>query len=695
MQRSIGIDLGTTHSVASHILGGKPAVIHYRDDKDADLTLFPSVVSRAGTGETLYGYTAIRNSAVAPAETLYSIKRLMGLNFDNANVQDVRHRVPYTICPADDPADIGARVMFGGRKLTPIEVSAMIVRRLTDLCSERLGPIGHATITVPAMFAESQRNATREAGVQAGLTLRPILDEPVAASLAFGFGKDKSDHRLLVYDLGGGTFDVSLVQISGDNLQGLARNGDMWLGGDDFDQLIVKRIEDWIAHEYRDEGTIDFTAPAIRRLLKSKAEEAKIKLSTHPEWNIVEPDCLQTPSGRYVQLDLVVTRREFEGWIRPLVQRSMDMVESVLQQNSLEPRHLTAVLLAGGSTLVPLVRETLESRFGPGKVRHDIDPMHCVSLGAALWNEKFPIDQKSGKLVTDNLRRIVLTTERDFGIECFYDGNPHYFEPIIPRGSVYPTAPNQFRKRFRPTANNQRKFRIPIFQGNGLTTIGNACQGIFHYEAPRPVPLHSSIFVTFNMDLHGILTMDVELDGDPASRRQFEIDRNREVLDERTQARLAQWKEDLEKLLRTLQNFRRDYNSYLTDAERTDIDAIARDVERVIAENRREDCQPVRGRLLLALTGSGVASDLFMGLRAQESADPMNAKLLGRTMTQIRKTLADEQKVLAGELPGDAATLRNSVDSLRNTLKTYTNLVFSAQSGSGQESGEVGGVAKG
>lgn len=672
--QSIGIDLGTTNSVASQMVNGKPIVIQYQDNVEYE-TRFPSVVSRNAAGEFLVGFPALRNMKLAPHETIYSAKRLMGLNYDDPKVQEVAKHVSYKVVPADDPQDTGVYVRIGSEKFTPVEISTRILQRVMEVCAQQLGPVRHATITVPAMFQDCQRNATVEAGDRAGLSLRPILDEPIAAALAFGYGQNTS-HRLLVYDLGGGTFDVSVLQLKGENLAVLDRSGDMWLGGDDFDQSLIRRMQDWLVNKY---GPLNFEDPQLRRILKTHAEKAKIKLSETDSIPVSDPFVTKTPAGDPVSLDLTLTRSDFESDIRPLVDRSLTHVESVMDRNDLKPEHFTAVLLVGGSTLVPYVRERLRAKFGEERVRGDIDPMHCVSLGAALWNERFPVDKK-GRLTTDNLKRTSLTTAMHLGVEIYYDGNPHFFEKIIPRGSSYPTEANQFRRTFKPTSHNQKRFRIPIFQGNATMTTFNTCQGIFRYEAPRPVPFHSSILVTFNIDVHGKLTVEVELEGDPSSRQQFEIERNRPLLEEQEESRAASWKDDLGSLLETLRRFQQKYKLYLSKEETENIDSDLRDGEAVLSENRREDWQRIRRRIVQALGGSGLASDLFMAVRAQEMADVQSARTIGLTRTNI------ERLFRAGKL--------DEIPALRDKLKLATNTVFKAQDGGGNTGPDPEAITK-
>ncbi len=636
---SIGIDLGTTNTVASYIDNGRPRVISNRDEK----SLTPSVVSYRpdgrGGGQYLVGIQAVRYAEAAPHDTIYSVKRLMGLNFDDEKVTRVRDLVPYSITPAPDgSADIGVRVQINSQPYTPIEISARILQQVKEDCSERLHQrVEGATITVPAYFQDCQRHATKEAGENAGLRLRPLLDEPVAAALAFGFGPGAAGtHRLLVYDLGGGTFDVSLVQLAGNSIQVLDKDGDMWLGGDDFDQLVAARIYERLKDRY---GLDDAASPQLKRRVKTLSEMAKIALSSRPQYQILDP-CLPHESDKgLVTLDLTITRDEFDADIAPLVDQSISLADKVLARNSIRAEHLTAVLLVGGSTLVPQIRQKLETRF-PGRVRYDreIDAMHCVSLGAALWNQRFPMDS-TGKISLANFDQTGIPTAMDLGIEIFRDGNPHSFEVIIPRGTIYPTREPR-RGQFRPTFENQRLIRVPVFQGNTALTAFNACQGVIEFPLPQAIPVTTPVEIGFQIDEHGNLTVAIEVKGYPDLRRTEVIKRNQATLSKDQAERIGRWKDELENALTGAEHFLNKYQSFCSPDDRKQLINLIATGRQALEASDRENGQSVTRGIYVALMQSGTASVLYQAQRAQEMAETRVATQIA----QLRITLEKAHK---------------------------------------------------
>lgn len=388
--KAIGIDLGTTNSVAAYCELGRrdPRVLA----TSAGENLTPSVVSlrrskRSPDGERLVGRAALNYAPSAPEDTIFSIKRLMGRDFADPAIAQVRKTFNYKVVrgPNEDPR---AHVEFGGATRTPIQISAMILGKVKEDAEKFLGEaVTHAVITVPAYFNEGQRAATREAGEQAGLVVKKIIDEPTAAAIAFGVQMQPGDrHRILVYDLGGGTFDISILQMvrdqqGRDQFQVMQIEGDNWLGGDDFDQRIVEKIIRSMKAEYKVDPSGD---KKFLLLAKSKAEEVKRALSQAVEADIVIPAAYRTDQGVMVDVEATVTRDEFEGMIRSYVDKSMELVRKALAQQNLTPEDVSDVLLVGGSTLVPLVYQAVENVFGKGKVRRNINPMECVALGASV-----------------------------------------------------------------------------------------------------------------------------------------------------------------------------------------------------------------------------------------------------------------------------------------------------------------------
>ncbi len=677
---SIGIDLGTTNSVASIVRAGKPEVIRSRDDS----LLTPSVVScrkLGGTEEFLVGIQAVNFAEQAPEDTVYSIKRVMGLDYNNQKVEELNRRVPYRICSPKDAEDIGVRVLMGDKEYTPIEVSAMILRHIKEDCQHVLSqPIDGATITVPAYFLDNQRNATKEAGELAGLRLRPLLNEPIAASLAFGADeKCSKGERLLVFDLGGGTFDVSIVQIAGDNIQVLDTVGDMWLGGDDFDHTIEDRIHRWIHDKYRVEVVHDAKA---RRRIKLVAEKAKKALSDKASFQILEPFLTHHPDKGAISLDFVITRNEFESDITEVVRRSIDLVEESLQRTSLTPNDLTNVLLAGGSTKVPLVRRELARRFGESKIRDNVDPMHCVSLGAALWNERFPVD-KSGKISLAKFDQTGLPVPMELGVEIYLDGNQHSFSTIIARGTTYPTPKGHYKGKYYPTSDNQRLIRLPIFQGNSSITTYNSCQGIVNYELPSGIPAKTPVWVGFNIDEHGNLEVDIEVQGFPDYRGSWKIERNQPVVSVEEREQHLKWKEDLRQSIDVGRYFLQNFEPYFIPADRDNLTQLLEKGRHAVEQNERTTGSSVCQAITLAMMGSGTASDLFLAQRAQEMADKNVAREIARARVALERAYREK----------NARQVREISDALKLAVHRVIEVKTGPSSGGpgrGQVTGESG-----
>jgi molecular chaperone DnaK len=662
---SIGIDLGTTNSVASYLHGDVPRTIANRQGE----VLTPSVVSirRGQRPEFLVGRDALQYAAQAPVDTVYSVKRLMGLNVDDENVQKTARRVPYAIRAPADGADIGARVVMNDRMFTPIEVSARILERIKEIAQQRLGQrVDAATITVPAYFLDNQKNATKDAGEMAGLRLHPLLDEPIAAALSFGYDRGEKE-RLLVYDLGGGTFDVSIIQMAGDNLQVISKRGDMWFGGDDFDEVIVEAIKRWLNDRYKVDAIDD---PSVKHLLKSHAEHAKKVLSQQDQVQILEPTLMSLPSGETAMLDLAVTRRQFESGIKSLVERSLALVDETLDEVSIQPEHLTGVLLVGGSTHVPLVREMLAAKFGEQKLRFDVDPMTCVSLGAALWCKRFPFDDQ-GRISRQNFAKTGIPIPMDLGVEVYCDGNSHWFEPIIPRNTTYPTPKGAFAKEFYPTSDNQRMVRIPIFQGNAKITALNSFQGLIEQTLPHGIPARTPVLVSFEIDIHGNLSGELEFKGFPELCSQWTIRRNQPLSTDDEQQRLRKWKGEAERFVVVTEGFLERYQSFMTPEEESQFRGVVVSLGKALKDDDRVATQNYIKSLDQAFSGTSIASLLFLASRAQELAGNKNV-----AMEIARNKVLLENAHKAGN--------REEVERLQRILRQMVFKVISAQTTTSQ-----------
>ena len=455
MSKIIGIDLGTTNSCVAVIEGGEPVVIP--NAEGARTT--PSVVGFTKTGERLVGQVAKRQAITNPERTISSIKREMGTNY---------------------------KVNIDGKDYTPQEISAMILSKLKADAEAYLGEkVTEAVITVPAYFNDSQRQATKDAGTIAGLNVKRIINEPTAASLAYGVDKE-NDQKIMVYDLGGGTFDVSIIEMGDGVTEVLATNGDTHLGGDDFDQRII----DWMADEFQKENGIDLRNDKMAaQRLKEAAEKAKIELSGVPSTAINLPFITADATGPK-HLDMTLTRAQFDKMTADLVERTMAPVRKALQDAGLRPSDLGKVLLVGGSTRIPAVQEAVKKEMGCEPFK-GINPDECVAIGAAI----------QGGVLNKEVGGILLldVTPLSLGIETLGG----VCTKIIERNTTIPTKKSQI---FSTAADNQPSVEVNVLQGEREMAADNKSLGMFKLDgipaAPRGVP---QIEVTFDIDANGIV----------------------------------------------------------------------------------------------------------------------------------------------------------------------------------------------
>ena len=484
MSKILGIDLGTTNSCVAVIEGGQPRVL---ENKEGARTT-PSIVALTKNGERVVGLLAKRQGITNPENTLFSIKRLIGRRFDDPEVQRDIKLLPYKIIRA---ADGGVKVVMQGKEYTPQEISAMVLQKLKNDAEEKLGEkITEAVITVPAYFNDSQRQATKDAGEIAGLTVSRIINEPTAAALAYGFDK-KKDQQIAVYDLGGGTFDISILDVSADTVQVLSTNGDTHLGGDDFDQRIIN----WIIDEFRKEQGVDLSKdPLALQRIKEAAEKAKIELSTAQESEMNQPFITSDASGpRHLVMKL--TRAKLEELVRDLVEKTLEPVRKALADAKLETKDIEEVVMVGGMTRMPLVIQTVEKFFGK-KANISVNPDEVVAVGAAVQAGVLQGEVKDVLLLD--------VTPLSFGLETLGG----VLTVLIPRNTTIPTSKSQV---FSTAADNQTSVEIHILQGERPMAADNKSLGRFILTgippAPRGVP---QVEVKFDIDANGILNVSAK-----------------------------------------------------------------------------------------------------------------------------------------------------------------------------------------
>jgi molecular chaperone DnaK len=587
MGKIIGIDLGTTNSVVAVMEGGQPVVI---PNQEGGRTT-PSVVGFAKNGDRLVGQVAKRQAVTNPENTVYSIKRFMGRRF-NEVAEEMRH-VPYKVVSGDQG---DARVDIQGKKYSPPEISAMILKKLKEAAEAYTGEkISEAVITVPAYFNDAQRQATKDAGQIAGLDVKRIINEPTAAALAYGLDK-KKDETIAVYDFGGGTFDISILEVGDGVVEVKSTNGDTHLGGDNIDQRLIE----WIIDDFKKENNIDLSKDqmALQRL-KEAAEKAKIELSSMLETEINLPFITADATGPK-HLVLRLSRAQFEHMIEDILKRAMAPCEQALKDAGVTPREIDEVVLVGGSTRIPKVQEMVRNFFGkePNKT---VNPDEVVAVGAAV----------QGGVLGGEVKDVLLldVTPLSLGIETLGG----VFTKLIERNTTIPTRKGEV---FSTAADSQTSVEIKVYQGERSMAKDNRLLGVFQLAnippAPRGVP---QIEVTFDIDANGILNVtakdkatnneqkititsssglskdEVEKMAGDAKSHEGEDRRRREEIDARNQADSMVY--NVEKMLK-------EHRAKISDSDAHNVEEALEATKKAVSSGNLEEIKAAQDRLTQA-----------------------------------------------------------------------------------------------
>ncbi|MBT3918251.1 MAG: molecular chaperone DnaK [Nitrosomonadales bacterium] len=635
MGKIIGIDLGTTNSCVSVMEGGKPKVI---ENSEGTRTT-PSIVGYQDNGESLVGAPAKRQAVTNPKDTVYAVKRLIGRKFEEDEVQKDIKLMPYTISKADSG---DAWVEIKGDKKAPPQISAEILRKMKQTAEDYLGEaVTEAVITVPAYFNDSQRQATKDAGKIAGLEVKRIINEPTAAALAFGMDKKEGDRKIAVYDLGGGTFDVSIIEISSvdgeHQFEVLSTNGDTFLGGEDFDNRIIE----YLAEVFEKENGVDLTKDMLaKQRLKEAAEKSKIELSSSTQTEVNLPYITADASGPK-HLVVKLTRAKLESLVADLIDRTVKPCQTAMKDAGVTNSDISDVILVGGQTRMPKVQDKVKEIFGV-EARKDVNPDEAVAVGASIQAGVLQGDVKDVLLLD--------VTPLSLGIETLGSVSTK----LIKKNTTIPTKASQV---FSTAEDNQSAVTIHVLQGEREMASGNKSLGQFNLtdipSAPRGTP---QIEVTFDIDANGILHVNakdkatgkenkitIKANGGLSEEeiKKMEEDAEKHAEEDQKLRELVDTKNAAEAMIHSVQKTMTDHKDKVTDDEKSKIEAAIKDLEDALKTDNKEEIEAKNK--VLGEASQKLGEKVYADQQAQQGQPQGNEKQEGKKEKTVDAEVVDAE----------------------------------------------------